>query len=194
MRPSSFIPQRLLLTTIALILILLTSSSTSSSSASSNAKQHSGKARILYGSCHSTKLNSPLWTHILSREPDLWIFGGDNMYADRLKTENALLTAVLEFKLPFEKATAADLEASYRALHAVPLYKKLLDSGVKQIAIWDDHDYGISESLDSLCGKQLCYELTIWGESVVRRWRQDVSSQGGEQGDFLARNGPCKSE
>jgi alkaline phosphatase D len=100
--------------------------------------------KILYGSCHSTKLVSPLWPLIVERKPDVWIFGGDNMYADKMRKD--LLYSLMHAQLPFDKANEQDLIDQYKALHADPGYKKLVDTGVEQIAIWDDHDYGISQS------------------------------------------------
>jgi alkaline phosphatase D len=99
--------------------------------------------KLAFGSCHSTRLKSPLWRHIIGRKPDVWIFGGDNMYADTLIIDP--IHAIRTFSLPFVKATESQLVEAYRALHAEVGYKALLETGVEQVAIWDDHDYGISK-------------------------------------------------
>ena len=134
---------------VALIALIVMLSSVNA--ASSFADKSS--IRILYGSCHSTQLRSPLWPLILERKPDVWIFGGDNMYSDRMLKDP--LQALLHLQLPFIPASEEGLIESYRDLHEDPGYKSLVDSGVEQISMWDDHDYGISESTQGLVLHQL---------------------------------------
>ena len=53
--------------------------------------------KVLYGSCNSVNLPvSPLWQHIVAERPDVWIWGGDNVYADRFKLD-------WKYGLPMEK-------------------------------------------------------------------------------------------
>jgi alkaline phosphatase D len=76
---------------------------------------------IAFGSCNKQDLPQPLWNPILANDPDVFIWGGDNIYAD---TED------------MEK-----LEADYNTQLANEGYKKLL-AKTEVLATWDDHDYG----------------------------------------------------
>lgn len=77
--------------------------------------------RIAFGSCASQEEPQPIWETIVSKSPDLFLFIGDNIYAD---TED---TAVMKNK--------------YAQLAAKPGYQKLLGT-CKLLSVWDDHDYG----------------------------------------------------
>ena len=80
-----------------------------------------GRFRIAFGSCNRTDLPNPLWDDILATDPDLWIWGGDNIYAD---TDDAQA-----------------ISAMYREQQAVPGYAAL-EASVPVIGTWDDHDFG----------------------------------------------------
>src|SRR5688572_8076105 len=77
--------------------------------------------RIAFASCASQEQPQPTWETVVSKSPDLFLFIGDNIYAD---TED---TAVMKSK--------------YANLAAKPGYQKLL-STCKLLSVWDDHDYG----------------------------------------------------
>ena len=79
---------------------------------------------IAFGSCNKASLPNLLWDDIQQTKPDVWIWGGDNIYADT--------------------ADMQKLRAMYGAQKAVPGYKKLIAS-VDVIGTWDDHDYGLND-------------------------------------------------
>lgn len=81
--------------------------------------------RITFGSCSDEDVEQPLWAPILDAGPDLWVWLGDNIYAD---TEDMSLMA-----------------AKYRMQLAVPGYASLL-ARVPVIGTWDDHDYGANNA------------------------------------------------
>lgn len=81
--------------------------------------------RIAFGSCSDQKDPQPLWLPILKDRPDLFIHGGDNIYADT--------------KDP------AQLKASYDLQWANTDYQTFRKS-VPVIGIWDDHDFGYNDS------------------------------------------------
>ena len=81
--------------------------------------------RIAFGSCANQDKPQPIWTPILADAPDLFLFLGDNVYAD---TDDP-----------------AQLQASYDTLGRIPGLQKLLAS-TPVMAIWDDHDYGPNNS------------------------------------------------
>ncbi|MGM0587904.1 MAG: alkaline phosphatase D family protein [Bacteroidota bacterium] len=81
--------------------------------------------RIAFGSCNRQNLKQPLWDDILAFDPQLWIWMGDNIYAD---TKNP-----------------AQFRAKYNQQLGIEAYRKLASSA-DVIGIWDDHDYGLNDS------------------------------------------------
>lgn len=79
---------------------------------------------IAVGSCNKTEVENPFWDDILSMKPDVFIWGGDNIYADTRNIKK--------------------LERMYQAQNEVPAYAKLKNS-VPILATWDDHDYGLND-------------------------------------------------
>lgn len=79
---------------------------------------------IAFGSCNKQFLDNKLWDDILHQKPDLWVWGGDNVYAD---TDNMV-----------------KLKADYDKLLNNKGYKALMNS-TKIMGTWDDHDYGMGD-------------------------------------------------
>jgi alkaline phosphatase D len=77
--------------------------------------------RIAFGSCNKTDLPNHLWDDVMATKPDLWIWGGDNIYAD---TDDPII-----------------LREMYQEQNKVAGYQKLKGQ-VPIIGTWDDHDYG----------------------------------------------------
>lgn len=86
--------------------------------------QESPSFTIAFGSCNRTDLPNALWDDIYKESPNVFIWGGDNVYAD---TDNM-----------------KKLAAHYHALNAVAGYEKL-KTAVPVIGTWDDHDYGMND-------------------------------------------------
>lgn len=80
--------------------------------------------RIALGSCAHQDRKQPIWESILAARPDLFLFLGDNVYAD---TEDL-----------------DEMRAAYAALAAKPGFVKLRET-VPVLATWDDHDYGVND-------------------------------------------------
>lgn len=81
-------------------------------------------SRIAFGSCSDQARPQPLWTPILNQRPGLWIWLGDNVYAD-----------------------TADMDAMRQAYDrgkANPGYQALLAT-TPVVGTWDDHDYGVND-------------------------------------------------
>ena len=70
-------------------------------------------------------LPQPIWTAVLEAEPDLFVFLGDNVYAD---TEDMDV-----------------LREEYARLGRDPGFVRLRES-VPLMATWDDHDYGADDA------------------------------------------------
>ena len=80
--------------------------------------------RIAFGSCANQNLEQPVWDPVIAAKPDLFLFVGDNIYAD---TEDLEL-----------------MKAKYAKLAAKPGYQKLKQA-CPILATWDDHDYGVND-------------------------------------------------
>lgn len=81
--------------------------------------------RIAFGSCSSQAKPQPIWEAINAASPDLFIYLGDNIYAD---TQDM---AVMRQKY--------DLQLQ------VPGFAQLRKA-VPVLATWDDHDYGVNDA------------------------------------------------
>lgn len=79
---------------------------------------------VAFGSCNRTELPNNLWDDIYNSQPNLFIWGGDNVYAD---TDNM-----------------KKLAAFYKELKEQPGYAKI-HSEIPIIGTWDDHDYGMND-------------------------------------------------
>lgn len=84
--------------------------------------QHSLK--IAFGSCSHQNAPEQLWNEAVSLKPDLWVWGGDNIYADTHDEQ------VMKEKYDRQKNN--------------PGYQKLLAT-CPVTGTWDDHDYGIND-------------------------------------------------
>lgn len=80
---------------------------------------------IAFGSCNHEYDEQPLWNPIISHQPDLWIWLGDNIYGD---TDSMPL-----------------LKAKYDHQNTIPDYQKL-KAIAPIIGIWDDHDFGKNDA------------------------------------------------
>jgi len=81
--------------------------------------------RILFGSCIKQEKPIPILETIIAREPEAFLFLGDNIYAD---TEDM---AVMREKYASLKSAAGFMEL----LETCPV-----------MAVWDDHDYGVNDA------------------------------------------------
>lgn len=80
--------------------------------------------RIAFGSCANQNSPQPVWDVILQAKPDLFLFIGDNIYAD---TEDM-----------------GEMQRKYKQLGSKPEFANFR-SNVPVLATWDDHDYGIND-------------------------------------------------
>ena len=83
-----------------------------------------GHFSIAFGSCNKHTVKNALWDDILAAQPDVWIWGGDIVYADTGDPDK--------------------IATMYNAQKQVPGYRSLLEE-VPVIGTWDDHDYGLND-------------------------------------------------
>src|SRR5262245_15692547 len=82
--------------------------------------------RVAFGSCFDqTKVEQPVWDGVLAAKPDLFLFGGDNVYCPPEYSRGALQRAY---------AQAAASPGLTRVRNTIP-----------HMALWDDHDYGLND-------------------------------------------------
>jgi len=84
-----------------------------------------GTVRIAFGSCCRIQKDAvqDIWTAVERAAPDLFLWLGDNIYAD---------TRSLDI-----------FQEEYRRQRAVPSLQPVIRS-IPQLATWDDHDYGLN--------------------------------------------------
>jgi alkaline phosphatase D len=80
--------------------------------------------RIAFGSCDHQNNPVKLWDEVLRQKPDLWIWGGDNVYGD---TENM-----------------DTLKNKYARQKGNPGYRRIMETA-KVTGTYDDHDYGVND-------------------------------------------------
>ncbi len=126
---------------------------------------------IAFGSCNKTHLPNILWDDIIKEKPDVWIWGGDNVYAD---TDDA-----------------NELKDFYSKQLAVSGYQKLLKK-VKVLATWDDHDYGLNDGGVEFhfkkTSQQLFLDFLNVSEDDARRKKEGVY----HSEEFTLENGTVK--
>ncbi len=84
---------------------------------------------IAFGSCADAYKPQPLWSEIQSDHADVFIFLGDNVYADKLNNKNLAIATDESFKAAY---TALDHQKDFSRFRGhVPI-----------LATWDDHDFG----------------------------------------------------
>lgn len=113
--------------------------------------------RIALGSCNKQTQPTPLWQPLLASDPDLFLFLGDNVYADT--------TDPAEIQAAYDTLAQQEGFATLRA--QVPI-----------LATWDDHDYGWNDSDQSYARKEesRTIMLDFFGESEdsPRRTRDGI--------------------
>jgi alkaline phosphatase D len=81
--------------------------------------------RILFGSCLDASRPHPILWEIVARRPELFLFLGDNIYADTL--------------------SPTVLRRKYAELAASAAFRRLA-AACPLLATWDDHDYGLNDA------------------------------------------------
>lgn len=81
--------------------------------------------RITFGSCAHQDKAQPILDSVVARQPDLFIYLGDNIYGDTRDMQK--------------------LRRKYETLAARPEFQRLWQS-TRVLATWDDHDYGENDA------------------------------------------------
>lgn len=110
---------------ILLTLFFLSIAATFQAQSKKQTKKDSEKTfTIAFGSCSDQNRPQILWKSVLENKPDVWIWLGDNIYAD-----------TSDMKL---------MEEMYQKQKNHPDYQELIQK-TKVYGVWDDHDYGVND-------------------------------------------------
>lgn len=104
---------------------------------------------VAFGSCAEQRRPQPIWDAVLARKPQLFLFLGDNIYAD---TEDM-----------------AAMEQEYERLDRIPGFRRLRAT-TPHWAVWDDHDYGANDGGRDYPKKAESQRL------FLRFWREPADS------------------
>ncbi len=101
-------------------------------------KQDKRLTTIAFGSCNRIDRDQQIWASVLANRPDLWIWLGDNVYADTYDMREMKRQYLTQKHFP-----------EYRALRAT----------TPVVGIWDDHDYGVNDGGKSYSKKKESKQL-----------------------------------
>jgi len=114
---------------------------------------------IAFGSCNRQNRPQPLWQPIISDQPDLWIWMGDNIYGDTPNMDT--------------------LSSKYELQNQVSDYQAL-KAKTPIIGVWDDHDYGINDGGKHFAQKKesrdLMFDFLEVPENAPERKREGAYS------------------
>ncbi len=144
-----------------LLLIILSCKSNKETEEKSNSNINATDAKnsftIAFGSCNHQNTPNELWDDILKNDPDIWIWGGDIIYAD---TEDMKL-----------------MQSHYNVLKNNKDYQDFI-SKVEVLATWDDHDYGKNDAgiefVKKDSAQQLFLDFIDINQEDLRRKREGV--------------------
>ncbi|MGD9688613.1 MAG: alkaline phosphatase D family protein [Phycisphaerales bacterium] len=92
---------------------------------------------IAFGSCARERREQPIWDEIIKTDPDLFLFIGDNQYADFWEKDG---------KMVMQRVPGIErIDEAYAALAAKPGFQRM-KAHCPMLATWDDHDYGDNDS------------------------------------------------
>lgn len=103
----------------------------------SNVQQH--LQVLAFGSCAKERLPQPIWDEIGVHEPDMFLFIGDNQYADRWDHDG---DGDVEMRPVTE---ASRFKEAYEVLAAKPQFQAFRKK-TPFMATWDDHDFGANDA------------------------------------------------
>ena len=95
---------------------------------------------IAIGSCNNQNKSQEIWKYVVKNKPELWIWLGDNIYADTKNT-----------KLMAEKYSKQKNDIYYRRLLACAMI----------VGTWDDHDFGTNDGGKEFSNKKQSKRLLL---------------------------------
>ncbi|MBH25247.1 MAG: phosphodiesterase [Myxococcales bacterium] len=93
--------------------------------------------RVMLASCNDQDKPQDFWGQLQSEQPDLFIYGGDNVYGDIRKKPDGTIE--------FLDGDMERLAETYQTLGASPEFQEFR-ANIPILPIWDDHDYGKNDA------------------------------------------------
>lgn len=107
--------------------------------------------RFMVGSCNNQEASQAFWNGILTREPQLFLYIGDNVYGDPGWDGGADL---------------GSLRRAYERLNGHPEFRQFRKS-VPMHTVWDDHDFGFNDG-------GAVFPFKRWSEHIYETfWNSD---------------------
>lgn len=122
---------------------------------------------VAFGSCNKDELPQPLWPVIAENEPDLWIWGGDNIYADWYQPPGQARQSFV--------VNRDWVSTRYQAQFDRPDYTEFRER-FPIVGTWDDHDYGRNNATSSYKLKGVTRDLALEFFEVPKsdpRWSRE---------------------
>lgn len=124
---------------------------------------------VAFGSCNSQEGPQEFWDVIAAAGPDVFVAGGDNVYADVVVGPDG--------RVQLLPADLGRLDAAYAGLAASEPFRRFREA-VPILPTWDDHDYGENDAGAEmpLKAQSQARFLDFWGvtEGDPRRQREGV--------------------
>jgi alkaline phosphatase D len=89
---------------------------------------------LAFASCARENQPQPIWTEIAKVNPEVFLFIGDNVYADVHYDDGVRTMRPVDSKERFEEA--------YAQANAIPEFAAFRKQVPTMLGTWDDHDYG----------------------------------------------------
>ncbi|MFT6738074.1 MAG: alkaline phosphatase D [Kangiellaceae bacterium] len=93
---------------------------------------------IAFGSCAKERQAQPIWLDIAKHKPDVFLFIGDNNYADVQEINGELVYGPVTDPKRFAQA--------YNAVNAIETFAQFRKQVPIMLGTWDDHDYGANDA------------------------------------------------
>lgn len=106
-------------------------------------------SHVSFGSCVKQQNPAPIFETIVAESPDLFLFVGDNIYADT--------------------TDMAEMRQKYATLAELPHFAELQRQS-QVLATWDDHDYGVNDGGSEYAQKHDAQQV------FVDFWRDPIDS------------------
>jgi len=122
---------------------------------------------VAFGSCNRDELPQPLWPVIAANAPDLWIWGGDNIYADWHERPDGR-----RVNHTVNREWVAECYAAQRVQPGYAVFRELIPI----LGTWDDHDYGRNNATSSYKLKAVTRDLALEFMEVPpedARWQRE---------------------
>eukprot|EP01134_Creolimax_fragrantissima_P006551 CFRG6551T1 len=133
--------------------------------------------KLAFGSCSKHHLPQPVWPRVLEYDPQVWVWLGDAVYADKRN-----------FAFNWQSTDVEVMQSTWDTQKNHDGYKQLVKHDTQIIGTWDDHDYGINDGGAEYVNKSLSQNQFLnfldEPEDSIRWQREGVyASYGYGEGD-----------